>query len=193
MGDLTLYVGGDDSNHAGKTKGEIIVGAFSFLDGEDEIVHLGNKRDYGGALSYVSREGGDWRFTIRAGDQHRRCSQNVPIILPTLISHYIYSIRNFLDGEIVEVCAFADGEVRHEEKIRFIDTVMSIPEFEHLERVSISGFVKKKVARGCGFSKSYECPRLVWVADSIASWLFRNFSIQDLFSHTNIIVPYVDK
>ncbi|MFH0712220.1 MAG: hypothetical protein V1889_03855 [archaeon] len=193
MRELTLYVGGDDSNHAGETKGEIIVSAFSFLDGEDGIVHPGNKRDCSRALSYVSKEGRDWRFTIRAGDQHRRCSQNVPIILPTLISHYIHSIRDSLDGEVVKVCAFADGEVQREEKTRFIDAIMDIPEFEYLESVSILGFVKKRVTRGCGFSKSYECPRLVWVADSIASWLFRNYSIQDLFKHSNMIVPYVDK
>jgi len=193
MGGLTLYAAGDDSNHAGKTGGEILVATFSILEGDDAIVKLGNKRNVERALRYVSEEGRDWRFTVRAGDQYRHYSQNVPFVLPTLIHHYLHSINGFLKERITEVCAFADGEVKRHEQERFIETIMHLPEAEYIERVSISGFVKKRFSRGSGFSKQYECPRLVWAADSIANHLFRKSSVEALFKHPKMIVPYIDK
>jgi len=189
MKEIILYVGGDDSNHAGKIRGEILVATFSVLEGDDEIVRLGNKRDYEGALRYMSERGRDWRFTVRAGDQYRHGSQNVPFVLPTLINHYLHGFR----GDVSGVCAYVDGELKSCERGKFIETVMGLPCAESVSNVSVSGFVKKRFARGTGFSKRYECPKLVWAADSIANGLFRKCSISDLFSHRKIIVPYIDR
>lgn len=185
---LTLYVGCDDSNHGNKKKkGEIIVATFSILYGDEKVINLGNKRDSVKALRYASVPGRGYNLTIRAGDQYFG-SQNLPKVLPTLIHYYLLENPSL---EISELCAFFDGEIRKESKKFFLEDVRNIDSLSGLESVSAEGFVKKKTKIVGGFQKSYECPRLVWCADSIASSL-GGLGVRELFEHPKMVVPLVD-
>lgn len=185
---LVLYVGGDDSNHGNKKKrGEVIVATFSILPEDSQIEKLGNKRDFGFAFNYVSSSGRDWNFTIRGGDQYFGKSQNIPLVLPTLIQCYLHNHPNH---DIREVSTFIDGELKNDSKSRFLEDVANVKWHTSLE-VSIMGFTKKRVARAGGFSKSYHCPRLVWVANSIANYLGGQ-KTYDVFEHPKMITPLVD-
>jgi hypothetical protein len=185
-----LYVGGDESNHGNrKKKGEIIVAVFSTLDEDKEIVKLGNKRDYSEALSYASKEGRDWLFTIRAGDQYFG-KNNLPLVIPTLLQYYLEKNQN-LCSELKEISVFIDGELRKKFIEDFKKDIRNVTPV-CLEKVVVKGFTKKRFEQN-GFSKGYECPKLIWAADSIANYLLSKCSpIQRLFEHPKMIHPLID-
>ena len=186
---FTLYVGVDESNHGNKKGGEILVATFSILDGDGEIFKQGNKRDYRGSLEYVSEAGRDWNFTVRFDERYKHRGQNISLVLPTLVNHYLDDFGE----EVSEICAYLDGEVRTPARKALLDNLYGLSEVKNLERVSVEAFTKKKVTQGSGVSKRYECPRLVWVADSIANGLYRNEPLEKLLNHRKMVTPLIDK
>ena len=63
-----LYVGMDDSNHAGEDiKGEINLAVFSFEHDDSVVRTFNNRRDYDFASRYMRNPQRDYRFTILMG------------------------------------------------------------------------------------------------------------------------------
>ena len=195
MGGKVLYVGCDESNHGislkrrrKNIKGEILVAVFSVLGPDGVIVTRSKKRDRDYALNYVSQHGRDWRVTVRAGDQYN-CQQNLSIVAPTLINDYLICQRKKRMSGLKEVRVSFDGEVSNNAKKNFRKDMSSIVG----PGVSVfsKGFVKKKTESSGRVIKRYESPILVWVADSLASYL-NKLSVEELFSHPKMIRPLIE-
>lgn len=105
MGEV-LYVGGDDSNHAGKVKGEIDVATFSFCHEDSIVKDFPNRRDRLESIAWLNDPERDYRFTIRAGDIYNS-SLNLPGVLPTLIESYIGD----LDRDVSSLKVYLDGRL----------------------------------------------------------------------------------
>ena len=146
----TLYVGLDDSNHAGKRKGEIVVATFSFAY-EDSIVQSFGKRSHHGEVDdWLSLPGRNYNFTLLSGRKFKHRHNNLPHAAKVLVPEFLDELNPkpnklelFFDGELInyQIC-----ELKRD--------------FSYIREVKITNFVKEK---GC-----HNCPKLVYIADSLA-------------------------
>lgn len=164
MGNV-LYVGGDDSNHAGDAKGEFIVAAFS-LKHEDSLVKGYPNRRNNQVVSSWLESGGDYRFAICAGKKYNG-SQNLPLVVPSLIKAYIEQVD--FDVEVLKV--YLDGRLDGGFRSNMRKELLGI---RGLEKVVVDNFIKKRIV-GKKTVKGYCCPKVVWLADSLANELY-NYS-----------------
>jgi hypothetical protein len=179
MGDV-LYVGADDSNHAGTTKGEIIVATFSWIHEDSIVKDFQNKRDYHEVERWLENEERDFRFTICTAEQYRHDSQNLPKVVPTLIKNYLEDV----DVDLDKLCVYLDGGLRraYKEQMR-----TKLRKMSRIEGVVVDNFIKKRNDSN-GFRKGYHCPKLVWVADSLANHLFRNGgNLETMLQHEKMV------
>lgn len=173
-----LYVGGDDSNHAGDAKGEFIVATFS-LKYEDSIVKIFPNRRNNQEVNSWLEEGGDYRFTICTGEVYKS-SQNLPKVIPILIEKYLHQtdlkiriVKTYLDGRL-------EGEAKKEMR-------KDLLEIEGIEKVVINNFIKKRRIKKV-VKKGYYCPRLVWLADTLANNLYGyDGPVSDLLNHSKMV------
>lgn len=177
MGDV-LYVGGDDSNHAGDAKGEFIVAVFS-LDYKDSLVQsFPNRRNISKVDEWLEK-GGDYRFTICTGEIYKS-SQNLPKIMPSLIENYLDQVD--LDVRVIK--SYLDGRLEGTEKRKMRSRLERIG---GMEKVVVKNFIKKRRVGG-RIVKGYYCPPLVWIADVLANSLYRHPGpISDLLEHEKMV------
>ncbi len=159
-----LIVGADDSNHAGTSKGEIIVSTFSFLPEDSIVKKFRNTRDFEDTRHWLSFPNMDYRYALLTARRYRHNSQNLVEIVPFLIKEYIaeqnFAVKNlsiFLDGRL------ASGNRGYLKEI-FIG-------FAGIERV-VDNFIKKKHNLGGRIEKHPECPPVVYYADVLANYLY---------------------
>lgn len=131
-----LYVGGDDSNHAGDSKGEFIIATFSFLKEDSLIKKHPNRRDATKANNWLKHSERDYRFTICTGEIYKS-SQNLPKILPTLIKSYVEHVEH----DIAKINVYLDGRLESNEKRSMRENLLSI---NGIEKVIIDNFIKKE-------------------------------------------------
>ena len=103
----TLYVGLDDSNHAGKRKGEIAVATFSF-DPEDAVIkNFGKRAHKGEADEWLRLLGREYKFTLLAGRKFKHQHNNLPFATKILVKRFlsdfdcdINGLELFINGEL---------------------------------------------------------------------------------------------
>lgn len=150
-----LYVGFDDSNHAGKTSEEIIVAVFSNNYKDSLIKKCPKRRNFQGAGEFLNNSGRDFRFTTLEHEGAKK-NFNLPLVAPYLIKNYI----RFRDN-LYKISLFFDGpfEKRWEEIIE-----------EDLREFNI------KIKNFSGPNK-YRCPEVLCVADTKANLLFKGVNV----------------
>ncbi len=170
----TLYFGLDESNHASRDKkGEIVVAVVS-SDREDSIVksHI-NRRQNTDFLD--SAEGPyDYRFAILIGEEykHRHSSQ-------TLVETAPYLVEPFMHPGLRKINIYLDGVINRHQKDYLRERFSGI-------EVVVGNFRKKRNHGNRMIKKSPLCPRVVYLADSLANSLY-HMSSGELLSHKKFI------
>lgn len=94
--DRILYVGLDDSNHAGKRKGEIITAVFSHIYEDSLKTHFPRERkieeDIQSKNWIGKKRKRDFRFTILTHNISSKNSYNLFLVAPYLIQNYLEKI-----------------------------------------------------------------------------------------------------
>jgi hypothetical protein len=163
-----LYVGGDDSNHAGIwTQHELIVGTFSELHKDSIVEIFPRKRNIPLSLTWIGEMGRDYRVAQLTQNRYRHSSRNLVEILPEITCKYmeqkeIYprSLKMYLDGRL---------DLMDKEYIKsfFIGK-------RGIEEVVVGNFSKRKRKGGRGrLITPRKVPPLVYHADGIAHSLFK--------------------
>src|SRR3989344_8244569 len=160
----TLIVGADDSNHAGTSKGEIIVATFSFLLEDSVVKPFPNNRDYQRCLNWLKSKERDYLFSILASEKYRHSSSNLVSATPELVKAFMES-RNIEDYDLK---IYLDGILSKEGKNTLRNSLLG---FRGIERIVIDNFIKKNINRD-GFSKKPYCPAVVYHADILAHTLY---------------------
>ncbi len=187
-----LYVGGDDSNHAGEfPPGEFLVATFS-LDKEDSIViPFPNRRDYARFEEWLENPGRDYRFVVRRTEHHRHSCLNLPAAMPTLIEAFILdemrangNTRGY--DPVSQLNVYLDGYLNGAAKAVLRDDLLRV---KGIQRVVVDNFIKKKTRSDGGVSKRPVCPRVVWMADVLANQLYaQNRGTIRLAGHEKMVV-----
>jgi hypothetical protein len=162
-----LYVGGDDSNHAGIARGEIIVATFSFNHDDSIVKKFPNKREYESTFKWINSPERDYRYALLTSERYRNSSQNLLVLMPSLIKLFMNNedinvdvLKLFLDGRL-------DTGVRSRIREEFLG-------FRGIEGVVVDNFIKKKKIKGGHVEKHPECPALVYHADVLANYFYSN-------------------
>ncbi len=168
-----LFVGCDDSNHAGDRKGDIIVAAFS-PHREDGIVQKHRKCDeYSEAGKWLKGAGRDFRFTIIHEEDLRRLQPNIPYAVPSLVTSFLnpgekpQAIKVFLDGILK-----SDPKKYLREALAPLSDTIVIGNFPKIRGIHI-------------------CPTVVYMAHLIAHNLYID-SFSNLTEHSKF-VPISEK
>lgn len=161
----SLYVGLDDSNHAGTSKGEIIVAVFSPIHEDSLVKSWGNGRLSSSNLErFFENPERDYRFTLLTDEKYRHNSQNLPQNASLLVNPYLDS----LNGEIDILKIYLDGNLKSRERIKLKEKFTNVP------NLVLDNFIKKKrTTRNNQIIKGHHCPRLVYIADSLANALYK--------------------
>lgn len=167
---LCLYVGMDDSNHAGENiKGEINLATFSLLRQDSIVKEFPNRRDYSQASKWIRHPKRDYRFTILTGDAETRQNNLVhtgPFLIRSFLKDFphldIDSIRLYLDGHLN-----AGGKASLRSYFTDFD-------------FTVNNFIKKGKNRRGHTTKRPICPQLVYMADILAHNAFGR-SLEECF------------
>ncbi len=157
----TLYVGFDDSNHAGKREGYVIAATFSFNQ-EDSIVKKFPKRKDSFALrGWLGDpiETRDFRFCILDNDILRFLHQVIPLTIPSLIGAYRDS---FSLDDVDKIKIGIDGTLTGRQK-KYIQS--------QLYQLAVSDVVVENFVKTRGVPR---CSRLVYMADTLSTELYHD-------------------
>ena len=171
-----LYVGVDDSNHAGANKkGEVLVAIFSYDARAGYVNFQPSRRDVQKVHAFLSQPGNDYRFTILSDDESRHRGYNVALVAPLLLRHYLQDHEPV--REIVLAC---DGPLRGNQKRYLRD---SFPERE----VHAEGFIKKVHRPNGKLQPGLHCPYVVVAADTLAHWMYGSLSLESLLGNPRMV------
>ena len=175
-----LYVGCDDSNHAGDSKGEIIVAVFSF-DREDSIVSDFSKdRDEERLNDWLISSGKDFRFSLLTAEVYRHSGQNLVPIVPILVDDYL-SKTPF---HVSNLNIYLDGMLKSDAR----DSLREYFSGRHgIENVVVDNFTKKTKRLKNRTEKALHCPPLVYYADVLANFLYRKKTFEELSTHEKLV------
>ncbi|MEK6835365.1 MAG: hypothetical protein AABX61_03825 [Nanoarchaeota archaeon] len=152
-----LYVGFDDSNHAGKREGEVATAIFS-LYYEDSLVKKFNKRSHTGEIKeWLSAPGRDYRAVILKGKRFRETHNNLPYAAPFLVNNFLESFED----KIIRLELHFDGQLKHQQISELKKSFSYIPE------VYIAYYVKKQGI--------HNCPKVVYMADIQSHLLYEEY------------------
>lgn len=175
-----LIVGADDSNHAGTSKGEIIVATFSQIHDDSIVRTHKNVRNHGECNTWLKNPERDYRFTILTSEKYRHSAHNLVEIVPLLIEKFLEEndfVPKFLN-------IYLDGQLQKTGK-DFIRRKFS--KQRGIERVVVDNFIKKKKVRGGHISKRPRCPLVVYYADVRANYLYSQKTFEELSRHTKLV------
>tara|TARA_B100002003_G_C13862604_1_gene422195 strand:+ start:144 stop:683 length:540 start_codon:yes stop_codon:yes gene_type:complete len=177
MNNNVLYTGLDDSNHAGTSKGEIIVSVFSSIQEDSLVRGWGNGRLTSSKLEeFFDNPQRDFRFTLLTDEKYRYSSQNLPQIAPHLINSYL----NELDREVETLKIYLDGVLKSHERKNLRGKFIEFP------NLVVDNFIKKRKKKNKRIVKGHYCPKVVYVADSLANKLYKE-PIGKLLEHEKMI------
>lgn len=172
----TLYIGIDDSNHAGQNKkGEIILATFSRDPDDGKAQRQNVRRDAHKASLWFNQKNHDYRFTILSDEDSRHRGYNVVLIAPLLIRAYLEEHCPDIDKLFIA----CDGPIRRNQKI-YIE--------EHFSeyRVQAEGFIKKTHHNG-KLQSSCIAPYVVTAADVWAHWLYSTQPLEALATSPKMV------
>jgi len=171
VGGKTIYVGLDDSNHAGQgKKGEIILATFSTYKQDSKVQQHPNRRMYNAAQNWMEDEQRDYRFAVLALDKYRKTSQNnIFSAAPALINNFIKYHTNYFD--IANI--YIDGRMRGEQKTELKYEIRT-----NFKEIIIDNFTKSK--------KIHKCPKVVWMAHLWAGLILTETS-EKMLSHEKLV------
>ena len=157
----TLYVGLDDSNHAGDSEGDILVATFSF-DSRDSLVQkFKNRKDYQALSNWLGQieSPKDYRFGIILGDTQstplRTTQPNLPLAAPYLIEDFMLTYQG---PEISQLSIYLDGIMKPTHKKYLKDY------FNKYNKILVDNFIK--------IQNIHNCPKVIYMADILASELY---------------------
>ncbi|MDP3881816.1 MAG: hypothetical protein Q8Q31_02975 [Nanoarchaeota archaeon] len=159
-----IYVGTDDSNHAGTNKkGEIIVATFSIYHEDSIVKSQTNRREASKAYEWVRSPGRDYLFTILADERSRRCGYNLVLVAPLLVKEFLK--RHQVDSPLA-INLYFDGPLRGYQR-RFVRE--DFPE----HAIHVDGFDKKDFSIQSGKkTPRILSPNMVSMADTLAHDLY---------------------
>lgn len=166
-----LYVGGDDSNHAGFSQGEIIVATFSYNPADAISERISRRRDLPEVMRWLRRPGSDYRFAILTSEKYRHSGENLVIVIPDLVETFIHetqmpdSLNISLDGELSESSR------------RLIKERFSRGRIE----VVVTNFEKGRIKRPY-------TTRMIYNADVLANSLYKNNTFEELSTHKKLVL-----
>ncbi len=171
-----LYSGFDESNHAVNLKtscqdrilvGEIVAGAFSFLD-KDGKVRIQPGRNCSKVRRLLESDERDYRFLTLNGERYRftRAENNLVFAVPLLIDNYLTGL-DFIP-ETLKV--YLDGHIFGSQKRKLRS---SLSEKFDIPNVVVDNFTKKS-RKGGKFRKGMNCPRVVYMADVLSNHLLNS-------------------
>lgn len=176
-----LYVGGDDSNHAGDSKGEIIVATYSFDISDSRVKNFPNVRNWQKTRRWLESPDRDFGFAVLTLDQYRHSGDNLIRILPFLIEAYI--LEECQDLKRLNI--YLDGRLRKDSRRKFREHFLG----RHgIENVVVDNFIKKSRNRKGHIEKHPRCPSLVYHADVLAHELYRGKSFEELSKHKKLVL-----
>lgn len=181
----TLYFGFDESNHAGPNKkGEIVICTYS-TEQEDSIVkNWPNRREYSLVDKWLKQEGHDFRFTILTGENYRYQSSaiNLTGAAPNLVLAVLTeSTSNFSNTENIKLY-FDGGGFKREQKEFLKNYFYNLG----IKEVIVDNFIKKNKNQRGKTRKGPKCPKLIHLADILASHLDK-LPAKELLSHHKFI------
>jgi len=153
----TLIVGLDDSNHAAKTKGEIVVATFSRYLEDSLVKKYGKRANYSEAFEWLKNR--DYKFTILKGKRYRSQHTNLPYAAQNLITIYIDSNNIKLNSLEIHL----DGEINPHQESELRNYFMK----KGIENTIIRNFVKRY--------RVHNCPKVIYMADIIANQLYQEY------------------
>ena len=171
----TLYFGFDESNHTGQNKkGEIVVVLVSSDVNDSFVQNYPNHREN---VEFVMSGGGqyDYRFTILMGDKYRYHSSST-----TLAENAFFLTKPFIHEKLKCIKLYFDGPILRWQKEFIRD------QFSGIEKVIVDNFTKKQKINNINTRKGPKCPRVVYLADSLANRLY-NTPTGELLSHPKFI------
>ena len=176
-----LYVGADDSNHAGQDKkGEIIAATFSINIEYSVARNFPSTRNQRALQRWLDLQENDFRFLILSSERYRHSGQNLVEALPDLVMNYLLetelapeTLMLYLDGELNE-----EGEDFLRNRLRGKGGI---------ERVFSEGFPKKRKTPKAKKRKGMYCPALVYYADILANRLYRTETFKTLSQHEKFV------
>jgi hypothetical protein len=170
-----LYVGADDSNHAGDSKGEIILATFSPYHQDSIVQRWPNKRDDYELREWMTILEHDFRFTLLTQTRYRYRHDNLVTVVPTLVREYLKSLETKPKG----LKLYFDGTL---EKIGK-DALRN--EFRDFHNFVVANFIKK-LQTPQGFRKGPLCPKLVYIADILAHNLYHE-PVDKILNHEKFV------
>jgi len=174
----TLYFGFDESNHAGQNrKGEIVVAVVSTLH-EDSLIRYYSHHKTN--VDFLNLGGVyDYRFTLLMGEEYRHATS-----FKTLAEIAPFLVEPFLHDELKCLKLYFDGIMKKPQK-NFLRA-----RFPQIESIVVQDFVKKGKLSKASIKKKRDiaCPRVVYLADSLAHALYLT-PTGNLLSHPKFIPP----
>jgi len=167
-----LIAGLDDSNHAGDSKGEIIVATFSRLKDDGIVRKFPNKRDYNETKKWIDSLDRDYRFTVLTAERYRHSHSNLVYVCSNLIFSYLSGkkvpnhLKIFFDGKL--------PQKNERENLKDIFVNMGV------EKVILDSFIKKNKNKKGNFSKRIHAPSVVYHADVLANTLYSTKTFEEL-------------
>lgn len=173
-----LYIGVDDSNHAGTRKGEIILATFSYDCNDEVIQNFKNKRDHEIVLNWLKRESSDYRYTLLIGEYWRHRSDNLVTTAPFLIQDYLKS-----KSDISSISIFIDGRLDSDGKKHLVQN------YGNISDIKVLNFIKKGKDKKGHFFKHPQCPKVLYIADILANIVYHKNLDEILMSEKMVSIP----
>ena len=166
---IDLYVGLDDSNHAGYKLGEVDVAVFSLIP-EDGKTKLSRRRDFSALFKWLNvSEKRDFRYCVLEGERFRHIYSNLPAVAPYIIDNFLATFRR----QLRDISIYIDGVVKPEDEERIREHFRS-----RFPNLTLEHFKKPK-------KKVHKCPVVLFRADALANYLYR----QEIESPNKILLP----
>jgi hypothetical protein len=180
----TLYVGADESNHGGDSRGEIVLTTFSTKKEDGLVLPQQNRRDLSATELWL-RQGGDYRFTIITYNPNDPLQSynpnkgyNLVLVAPLLARHYL--IQKSASEKFDNLKMFLDGNMQGYQR-RFVKS-----DFPDFPNSVIDNFNKKQRNKQGKLCPGIVCPRVVKEADTLANLLFTK-PLTELMANPNFV------
>ncbi|MCU0642049.1 MAG: hypothetical protein MUF61_00515 [archaeon] len=178
---IELYIGADDSNHAGtEIEGEIVLTTFSLLYEDSIVGTFKNSREYAAALRWMSQfpaPARDYRFTVLLEEKWRHSALNLTEVSPLLVRAYL---KDNPDLKVDTLKLYLDGYMSSQGKRHLRH------EFRDLNHFVVDNFIKKGRNRNGRMSKRPRCPPVVYMADIWARMML-DLKLSDIRRHPKFV------
>ncbi len=172
-----LYVGADESNHAGKTKGEVVVATFSSRHEDGVVKPFPNKRSSEILDEWLEGPETDYRFTLLAHDVSAKNYSNLSSALPYLVKAYMQQ-NEIKELEVVK--AYLDGRLNGFHKRSLKESLQ-----DFAQEIDVDSFTKGSGRKGS--PKRLVAPKVVYVADVLSNRIFRTMTIEQMLSNKRFV------